>query len=330
MGEAFRCSSSPYYAHLLDQRRYCHPQCHVQTPPPSRGLSAPSDKEEEELAVRPIVLQEIPHAPCRAQTHNIQCKQKRTPLPSKALPTLLANGSRDSDRRTVNLIFNIHKQVPSILTPSIRLPLDFSGVLPTSPTKIKVFCNCLSDGLGHKIARLGRLPPSRTMQLLPFDSHQASSFPPLGAPLCNRVVDSCQLSYRCWSRRGHPCQVPTRCLGRHGPLPIANPLLGQTWTLAKLLGQTWTLANCQPVVGRDVDPCQLPTRCCVRRGPWPIANPLLGETWTLANCQPVVGGDVDEPWPIVNPLLGQTWTNPLFGAAVDPRQLPTRCWWRRG
>ena len=172
----------------------------------------------------------------------------------------------------MNLIFNVHKQVPSILTPSIRLPLDFSGVLPTSSTKFKVFCDCLSDGLGHKFARLGRLPPSRTMQLLPFDSPWASSFPPLGAPLCNRVVDPCQVSTRCWGRRGHPCQVPTRCLGRRGPLPSANPLLGQTWTLAK----------CQPVVlVAGVDPCQLPTRCWRGRGPLPIANSLLEQTRTV-------------------------------------------------
>ena len=271
MGEAFRCSSSPHYAHLLDQRRYCHPQCHVQTPPPSRGLSAPSDDEEEELAVRPIVLQEIPHASCRAQTHNIQCKQKRTPVPSKALPTLLANGSRDSDKRTVNLIFNIQKQVPSILTPLTRLPpAFFSGVLFTSPTKFKVFCDCLSDGLGHKIARLGRLPPSRTMQLLPFDSPWASSFPPVGAPLCNRVVDPCHLPYRCWSRRG-PLPSVNPLLGRRGPLPSANPLFGKTWTLPK----------CQPVVGADVDPCQLPTRCWGRRGYLKIANSLLEQTRTV-------------------------------------------------
>ena len=55
---------------------------HVQNPPPSSELSAPSKVlEKEELDVRPKLVRDIPEAGCRAQSHNIPTDP---PLPSKA------------------------------------------------------------------------------------------------------------------------------------------------------------------------------------------------------------------------------------------------------
>ena len=47
------------------------------------------NEEKEELAVRPVLLREIPEAGCRAQSHNIPCIQKGPhPFPGKAHPTV--------------------------------------------------------------------------------------------------------------------------------------------------------------------------------------------------------------------------------------------------
>ena len=123
-----------------------------------------------------ISYDERPHTSSRHSRRWLSCAhpqrpthpEKATSPPNKALPRPSADtlqklhqlrtrrtatqtiDLRFCDKRNANPNFNIHKQIPSTLTPWPMLPLDFSGVLPTIPIGFWFYLECLCDGLDHK------------------------------------------------------------------------------------------------------------------------------------------------------------------------------------
>ena len=80
------------------------------------------NEEEEELEMRPGLLQNILDASCRAQSHNV----RRPQWPSSKTTETQAKDLRVKNTRSANPKFSNHNEPPcNLLTLSSALPLDF-------------------------------------------------------------------------------------------------------------------------------------------------------------------------------------------------------------
>ena len=92
-------------------------------------------QEEEELAVRPILLRDIPDAGCRAQSHKNPTEPgKATSLPTEALTAIVVDIRLNKATCEPNIL-NIHRRPSSIL--------DFTSVPPTNTIGFEIFLECL-------------------------------------------------------------------------------------------------------------------------------------------------------------------------------------------